>query len=74
MATRNQGEGDREAARHYNEATEEFVESGKVQQQQEDRKNISEAEKAELERAEEAGKDRSHEHDPAVSRDYSKPS
>lgn len=50
-----QGEGDRESAKHYNEDTKKFVESGKATQRPAD---LSEAEKRELERAEEAG--RSH--------------
>lgn len=48
-----QGEGDRESAKHYNDDTHKFVESGKVGQQPTD---LSELEKRELEKAEEAGK------------------
>lgn len=52
----NQGEGDRESAKRYNEEQKEFVESGKVEQRRDDRANLSESEKQELEKAEEAGK------------------
>lgn len=52
----NQGEGDHESAKRYNEDQKEFVESGKVEQKQKDRANLSEREKEELENAEAAGK------------------
>ena len=67
---RNQGEGDRESAKRYNEDTQEFVESGKVE---EAAKKAGQGDKKEMERAEQAGKDRAKELDPAVDRDYSKP-
>ncbi len=67
---RNQGEGDRESARRYNESTQEFVESGKVD---EAARKAGEGDKQEMERAEQLGKDRAKELDPAVDRDYSKP-
>lgn len=68
-----QGEGDYEAARHYREKTEEFVDKGKVEQQTEDRRAADPAEKEALERAEKAGEERAKEKDPAVRRDYQKP-
>lgn len=49
----NQGEGDKESAKRYNEDQKKFVESGKVGQQPSD---LSELEKRDLEKAEEAGK------------------
>ena len=52
----NQGEGDRESAKRYNEEQKEFVESGKVEQHRDERANLSESEKREAEKAEEAGK------------------
>lgn len=67
---RNQGEGDRESAQRYNEETRKFVESGKVD---EAARNAGKGDKQEMERAEQAGKDRAKELDPAVGRDYSKP-
>lgn len=49
----NQGEGDKESAKRYNDDTKKFVESGKVGQQPAD---LSQLEKQDLEKAEEAGK------------------
>jgi hypothetical protein len=68
-----QGEGDRESARRYDEATQAFVESGKVKEHADTTAQISPEEKRELEEAEKAGKERAKEEDPAVQRDYSKP-
>jgi hypothetical protein len=73
MSKSNQGEGDREAARHYNEATEKYLKEGKVEQHKKDFKNLSEAEKAELREAEEKGLKKAKEKDPAVKRDHTKP-
>jgi hypothetical protein len=67
---RNPGEGDRESAKRYNEKTRKFVESGKVE---EAARNAAKGDKQEMERAEQAGKARAKELDPAVNRDYSKP-
>ncbi|MEQ8660005.1 MAG: hypothetical protein RLW62_04250 [Gammaproteobacteria bacterium] len=66
----NQGEGNREAAREYNEAQREFVREGKVEEQATDRREMSEAERREAEQAEAAGKARAREKDPNVVRDY----
>ncbi len=66
----NQGEGDRESARQYNEDTREFVESGRVD---EAARNAHEQDPTEAEDAEEAGRDRAKEQDPSVHRDYEKP-
>jgi len=68
--SRNQGEGDRESAKRYNENTQKFVESGKVE---EAAKKAGQGDKHAMERAERAGKDRAKELDPAVDRNYSKP-
>ena len=68
--TRNQGEGDRESAKRYNENTQKFVKSGKVE---EAAKKAGKGDKKAMERAERAGKDRAKELDPAVDRNYSKP-
>jgi len=65
-----QGEGDKEAARDFNEATREFVESGKVNEAAE---KAGDQDPAEAERAEQAGLERAKEKDPAVHRDYDKP-
>ena len=62
---RNQGEGNRDAARHYNEATEKFVKSGKVDEA---------ARKAKEDpAAEQKGRARAKEFDPSEDRDYTKP-
>ena len=66
---KNEGEGNRTAARRYNEATRDFVESGRVEESGERAKSAIEGdEKAELERAEKAGKHKIREEDPAVER------
>ena len=65
-----QGEGDREAAGHYNEATREFVKSGKVEEAVEE---AAGQDPQEAERSERAGRERAKEVDPAVHREYDKP-
>lgn len=67
---KNQGEGDREAARRYNQDQQQFVQSGKVDQAAEQAKG---QDPAEAEAAEKAGKAKAKEFDPEESRDYSKP-
>jgi len=57
----NQGEGDRESAKRYNDDQKEFVESGKVEERREDRANVSPEEKEELRESEEIGKSRAKE-------------
>lgn len=68
--TKIQGEGDKEAAREYNEATRAFVESGKVDEAAE---RAGEQDPAEAKQAEKAGEERAKEKDPAVHREYDKP-
>lgn len=58
MNQKNQGEGNREAAKEYNEATENFVESGGVENNADKHKNISDDEKQKLEKAKEEAKKR----------------
>lgn len=65
-----QGEGDKEAAREYNRATQEFVESGRVEEAAEQARD---QDPGEAESAEQAGRERAKEKDPAVHRDYGKP-
>lgn len=61
----NQGEGNREAAKAYNEETQRFVEAGKVEPSAADAKAAVEGEeKAELEEAERIGRARAKEFDP----------
>ncbi len=66
---RNEGEGNRTAARAYNRATKEFARSGKVEEQAKRAEQaVDGPQKAELERAEQAGKSKSRGEDPAVLR------
>lgn len=67
---RQQGEGDREADRHYRENTRDFVKSGKVDEAAEKARKDSGREDRE---AEEEGRSRAHEEDPEVHRRYDKP-
>jgi len=65
----NEGEGNRTAARKYNDAARRFVQSGQVQESSEQAKSAVEgSEKTELERAEKVGKSKIREEDPAVER------
>jgi hypothetical protein len=66
----NQGEGNREAARRYNDGVKKHIKKGDVQQQaQEAERAIEGPEKDELEQAEELGKRHVKEEDPQVKRD-----
>ncbi|HEX7044203.1 MAG TPA: hypothetical protein VF203_06290 [Burkholderiales bacterium] len=65
MAGKNQGEGDRESARRYNEDQQRFAKSGKVEQAAREAKADPAAERE--------GRGRAKELDPAVHRDYTKP-
>ncbi|HSO43125.1 MAG: hypothetical protein ACXW25_01515 [Rhodospirillales bacterium] len=66
----NQGEGNREAAKAYNEETQRFVKAGKVEKSAADAKAAVEGEeKAELEEAEKIGRAHAKEFDPNVKRD-----
>ncbi|MBK1724511.1 hypothetical protein [Thiocystis violacea] len=65
-----QGEGDRESARRYEADTQRFVESGKVEQAA---KDAAEQSPETAKRAEQAGEARAKEKDPALHRDYQKP-
>ncbi len=71
--SKNQGEGNREAAKQYNEATQDFVESGKVRDAAEQAGQVSQTEKAKLKDAERTGKQHAKEEDPALKRDYRQP-
>ena len=65
----NQGEGNREAAKAYNEETKRFIDAGKVEASAADAKAAVEGEeKAELEEAEKIGRARAKECDPNVKR------
>lgn len=69
----NQGEGDREAARRYNESTQEFVESGGVEAKEKERREGESTISDELTPEEREAAEHAAEEDPAVHRDYSKP-
>ena len=68
--SKNQGEGDRESAERYNEATREFVKSGEVDEAAARARGQDPQEAGNSERA---GKERAKEEDPAVHREYDKP-
>jgi hypothetical protein len=66
---RNEGEGNRTAAKAYNRDTRDFIESGQVDTKaREAREAIDGAEAGTLEDAEKVGKSHSHGEDPAVKR------
>ena len=66
---KNEGEGNRTAAREYNEATKRFTKSGRVEESgKQAKKAVEGREKAELERAEKIGKSKMREEDPAIER------
>ena len=63
----NQGEGNKDAAKAYNEDTKEFTQSGKVEEQaRKARRDLEGPEGDELRRAEGDGKSRAREEDPAL--------
>jgi hypothetical protein len=70
MAPRNEGEGNKTAARQYNEAQRRFTESGKVEDKAREAEKSLDTEKAQLERAEAVGKRHKHAEDPEVTRKY----
>ena len=70
---RNEGEGNKTAAKEYNQAAKEFARSGKVEKQAEAAAAAREgAERRELEKAEQVGKSRAKEEDPLLRRDHVK--
>ena len=64
----NQGEGNKEADRHYRDKTRDFVESGRVDEAARRSAPTSAQEAEELRRAEEEGRSRAKEEDPALRR------
>lgn len=69
MGSQNEGEGNRTAARAYNEATKRFVESGKVPEKAEEARRAFEGkEKSALEAAERTGRSHAKDEDPQVRR------
>ena len=64
MQPKNEGEGNRTAAKQYNEATRKFVESGKVEHAAKDAEHALETDEAEeLKRAEEKGRSHARPHE-----------
>lgn len=64
---RNEGEGNKTAAREYNEQQHRFAQSGQVEEKaREAEKAVSGKERSELERAEAIGRRHSHGEDPAL--------
>ena len=70
---RNEGEGNKTAAREYNEAQRRFVESGKVAEKAREAEQAIYRDKRELERAEAVGKRHKAGEDPAITRKYQRP-
>jgi uncharacterized protein (TIGR02284 family) len=74
MKQRNEGEGNKTAAKEYNEATKKFARSGQVERKAEEALAArSGAEKQSLEQAEKAGRRKAKEEDPQVRREPVKP-
>jgi len=63
---RNEGEGNKTAAREYNQAQQRFVQSGQVEEKAREAEKALESDRQELERAEAIGKRHSHGEDPAL--------
>lgn len=68
----NQGEGNREAAKRYNEAQQDFVKKGHVEEKAKKAREDVERDPATYAAAERAGKARAAEDDPQLHRDYKK--
>ena len=66
--SRNEGEGNKTAAREYNEAQRRFAESGKVEKKAREAEKSLDIDKEALAHAEAIGKRHSHGEDPALKR------
>ncbi|MBL8286473.1 MAG: hypothetical protein JNL85_00680 [Rubrivivax sp.] len=62
----NHGEGDPESARHYNEAQQQFVQSGRVQQAADAARPRDDGEAEDMQRAEQQGREHAKGEDPTV--------
>ena len=69
-APRNEGEGNKSAAREYNEAQRRFVDSGKVKKKAREAERALDRDKRELQRAEAVGKRHKAAEDPEITRKY----
>jgi hypothetical protein len=65
-STQNQGEGDKESARHYNDAQRQFVKAGKVDQAAHDAAPKDDADAQQMQQAEQAGRSHAKDEDPTV--------
>ena len=65
---RNEGEGNKTAAREYNESQRRFAETGKVEEKAREAEKALNSDEQELKRAEAVGKRHSHGEDPALKR------
>jgi hypothetical protein len=63
---RNEGEGNRTAARRFNESEQAFAASGRVKRAARDARPRSDDEAADMDRAEQAGRSHARDEDPAV--------
>jgi hypothetical protein len=70
---RNEGEGNKTADRNYREATRNFVQSERGQEEIQHAGDVSSEEEKEIRGAEEKAKERAKEHDPEEVRNRSKP-
>ena len=72
---KNEGEGNKTAARQYNKATQNFVNSGKVEKAAKEAQQAMQSdEREDLERARHEAASHAKEHDPEEERDYRKKS
>jgi hypothetical protein len=67
---RNEGEGNRTAARRYNEAQRRFAQSGQVEKAREAEKALGGSEKSDMDRAEKVGKRHMTGEDPQITRKH----
>lgn len=70
VAPRNEGEGNKTAARQYNEAQRRFADSGKVEEKAREAEKSLDTEKPKLEQAEPIGKRHKAAEDPEITRKY----
>jgi hypothetical protein len=73
-SSRNEGEGNKTADRNYREATKNFVESERGQQEISKAGDVSASEESDIREAEEQAKSHAKEHDPEEVRDSRRPS
>jgi hypothetical protein len=66
MSNRNQGEGDRESARRFNQDEQAFVQSGRVKEAARDAAPRDAGEVQQMQQAEDAGKAHAKDEDPTV--------